>query len=137
MQLHRRCRLPGNVRQLKNLIESMVVLAPEGEIRSAAISLRYPRRKARAAVRIDAPKSGAGGQELEFIFRTLVDLKMQLEDLRRRIEGGAAITTGGGLLKSDSGIRGLGLRYSGPNPIRSPQAPTQAFILKAGCRCRM
>src|SRR4029077_1239707 len=28
---------PGNVRQLRNLIESMVVLAPEGEIRASDI----------------------------------------------------------------------------------------------------
>src|SRR5438876_3454651 len=79
---------PGNVRQLKNLIESMVVLAPEGEIRAADIPREIRERTLTLPVRIAVPvrqESGAGGQELEFIFRTLVELKMQLEALRRRI----------------------------------------------------
>src|SRR2546426_10254189 len=29
---------------------------------------------------------GAGAQELEFIFRSLVELKLQVEELRRRLE---------------------------------------------------
>src|SRR5438034_7028038 len=80
---------PGNVRQLRNLIESMVVLAPEGEIRASDIPADIRERTRSLPVRIPAPVregSGAGSQELEFIFRTLVELKMQLEGLRRRIE---------------------------------------------------
>jgi DNA-binding NtrC family response regulator len=77
---------PGNVRQLRNLIESMVVLAPEGEIRSRDIPPDIREGRRALPVRIDTPNAGAGSQELAFIFRTLVELKMQLEDLRRRIE---------------------------------------------------
>jgi DNA-binding NtrC family response regulator len=80
---------PGNVRQLKNLIESMVVLAPEGEIRATDIPRDIRERTRTLPVRITVPErqeSGAGSQGLEFIFRTLVELKMQLEALRRRIE---------------------------------------------------
>ena len=81
---------PGNVRQLRNLIESMVVLAPEGEIRAADIPRDVRERSLTLPVRIAGPgrqESGVGNQELEFIFRSLVELKMQLEDLRRRIDG--------------------------------------------------
>jgi len=82
---------PGNVRQLRNLIESMVVLAPEGEIRDSDIPPDVRERTRTLPVRIPSPmrqESGAGGgsQELEFIFRTLVELKIQLEALRQRIE---------------------------------------------------
>ncbi|HKA59622.1 MAG TPA: sigma-54 dependent transcriptional regulator [Gemmatimonadales bacterium] len=80
---------PGNVRQLKNLIESMVVLAPEGEIRASDIPPDVRERTRTLPVRIPSParqESGAGNQELEFIFRTLVELKMQLEALRQRFE---------------------------------------------------
>ncbi len=80
---------PGNVRQLRNLIESMVVLAPEGEIRASDIPRDIRERTRTLPVRIAAPvrqESGAGSQELEFIFRTLVELKMQLDALGRRIE---------------------------------------------------
>jgi DNA-binding NtrC family response regulator len=86
---------PGNVRQLKNLIESMVVLAPEGEIRASDIPRDIRERTRTMPVRI-AGAGGAGGapreitgQELEFIFRTLVEMKVQLEELRRRIEARA------------------------------------------------
>jgi DNA-binding NtrC family response regulator len=77
---------PGNVRQLRNLIESMVVLAPEREIKASDIPREIRERTRILPVRIAQAVSGAGGQELEFIFRTLVELKMQLEDLRRRID---------------------------------------------------
>src|SRR5258706_5820762 len=77
---------PGNVRQLRNLIESMVVLAPEGEIRASDIPRDIRERTRTLPVRIEAPTPQVAGQELEFIFRSLVELKMQLEDLRRRIE---------------------------------------------------
>src|SRR6266487_1335560 len=77
---------PGNVRQLRNLIESMVVLAPEGEIRASDIPRDIRERTRTLPVRIEAPTPQVAGQELEFIFRSLVELKMQLEDLRRRID---------------------------------------------------
>src|SRR5436190_13792611 len=78
---------PGNVRQLRNLIESMVVLAPEGEIRASDIPRDIRERTRTLPVRIEAPTPPqVAGQELEFIFRSLVELKMQMEDLRRRIE---------------------------------------------------
>ena len=80
---------PGNVRQLRNLIESMVVLAPEGEIRASDIPRDIRERTRTLPVRIEmaGQEQGAGSRELEFIFRTLVDLKMQLQELRQRIEG--------------------------------------------------
>src|SRR5467141_624720 len=93
---------PGNVRQLKNLIESMVVLAPEGEIRASDIPRDIRERSSTLPVRIEAPPPRqVAGQELEFIFRSLVELKMQLEDLRRRIDDKPAervevIEVGGG-----------------------------------------
>jgi len=80
---------PGNVRQLRNLIESMVVLAPAGEIRATDIPPDIRERTRTLPVLIPSParqELGAGSQELEFIFRTLVELKMQLGELRQKIE---------------------------------------------------
>ena len=77
---------PGNVRQLRNLIESMVVLAPGAEIRASDIPadiLDGPGTllPVRVGTR-DGP-----GHELEFILRSLVELKLQVEELRRRLDG--------------------------------------------------
>jgi DNA-binding NtrC family response regulator len=84
---------PGNVRELRNLIESMVVLAPgriirpedippdirdaRGRSRLLPVPLRRPER---------ADAAGAPPPELEFIFRTLVDLRVDVDELRRQFE---------------------------------------------------
>jgi DNA-binding NtrC family response regulator len=80
---------PGNVRQLRNLIESMVVLAPGSEIRASDIPPDvFDGPGSFLPVRIMAGQGGggAGGQELEFILRSLVELKLQVEELRRRLD---------------------------------------------------
>jgi DNA-binding NtrC family response regulator len=77
---------PGNVRQLRNLIESMVVLAPEGEIRASDIPRDIRERGRGLPMRLPVATRDVAGQELEFILRSLVELKVQVEELRRRFE---------------------------------------------------
>ena len=86
---------PGNIRQLRNLIESMVVLAPGTEIRASDIPQDILEGAPTllpvlAAGRPGGQGGGAGGaigaQELGFILRGLVDLRMQVEELRRRLD---------------------------------------------------
>src|SRR5437899_4469469 len=77
---------PGNVRQLRNLVESMVVLAPEGEIRASDIPRDIREHGGGLPVRVPAASRDVAGQELEFIFHRLVDFKLPVEELRRRIE---------------------------------------------------
>jgi DNA-binding NtrC family response regulator len=99
---------PGNVRELKNLVESMVVLSPgkqigiedlPGEIRDPGRSSRLlPVPVGRALTRL---ADGAGKDEekdegtveasrfrpeLEFVFRTLVELRMDMDQLRREFD---------------------------------------------------
>ena len=78
---------PGNVRQLRNLIESMVVLAPGREIQGADIPPDVREGGPRLLpMRVAGASEGVTGHELEFIFRSLVELKLQIEDLRRRVD---------------------------------------------------
>src|SRR5438093_735553 len=128
---------PGNVRQLKNLIESMVVLAPEGEIRASDIPRDIRERTRTMPVRI-AEAQGVPreitGQELEFIFRTLVEMKVQLEELRHRIEERAperveVIEVGG------SREQGAGSRRLEPatvDPLDSTPGPDGPVVYRAG-----
>jgi len=77
---------PGNVRQLRNLVESMVVLAPQDEIRAADIPRDIRERGRGLPVLVQGAIRDVPGQELQFIFRSLVELKLQVEELRRRLD---------------------------------------------------
>jgi len=78
---------PGNVRQLRNLIESMVVLSPSGEIRASDIP-REIRESTGRNLPVHVPQVGRdiAGQELQYIVNSLLDLRLQVEDLRRRLD---------------------------------------------------
>jgi DNA-binding NtrC family response regulator len=79
---------PGNVRQLRNLIESMVVLAPGAEIRASDIPTDILEGPGTLLPVVAGRRDGgtAGGPELEFILRSLLELKIQVEELRRRLD---------------------------------------------------
>ncbi|MEZ4456257.1 MAG: sigma 54-interacting transcriptional regulator [Gemmatimonadales bacterium] len=78
---------PGNVRQLRNLVESMVVLAPGTEIRASDIPAEVL-EGAHTLLPVLVSQAGRqpASQELEFILRSLMDLRLQVEELRRRLD---------------------------------------------------
>ncbi len=93
---------PGNVRELRNLVESMVVLAPGREVGLQDIPrelrggegrslLPVPWRDPGAPARPGEGGAGDRGRgelrpELEFVFRTLVELRVDMEELRREFD---------------------------------------------------
>lgn len=82
---------PGNVRELRNLVESMVVLATGREIGVQDIpsQLRGAGSDRFLPVHVGPMiREGerAEGRELEFIVRSLLELKLQVEELRRRVD---------------------------------------------------
>src|SRR5262249_38105675 len=79
MQLLVEASWPGNVRQLRNLIESMVVLAPGREVRPSDIPPDVLEGASRLLpVRVTGGVHGPGAQELEFILRNIMDLRLQI-----------------------------------------------------------
>ena len=82
---------PGNVRELRNLIESMVVLAHGREIGAEDIPRAIRDGGGRRLLPVTVGplvRDGdrAPGREFEFIVRSLVELKLQVEELRRRMD---------------------------------------------------
>jgi DNA-binding NtrC family response regulator len=128
---------PGNIRELRNLVESMVVLNPKREIGLEDIP-REIRSGSRALLPVPwgprelqtGKKDEDGGRdlrpELEFVFRTLVELRVDMDQLRQqfeayrdemedRLEGSpspSVILRSGetelGRLRSDAGLKGRG-----------------------------
>ena len=136
---------PGNVRELRNLVESMVVLAPGREIQPEDIPDEV-RRKGGVSDLLPAPipraaDGEAGGAvdirpELEFIFRTLVDMRVDLDDLRKDFEqyrehrlplgqvsahgsGNVSSHAAGSAADDDGGATGQGGRDTGEVSVRS------------------
>lgn len=90
---------PGNVRQLRNLIESMVVLAPGTEIRASDIppdileggpntlpAVIGTRRDLGEGAGTPDGRATLEPHQLEFILRSIVDLRRQVEGLQRRVD---------------------------------------------------
>jgi DNA-binding NtrC family response regulator len=82
---------PGNVRELRNLVESMVVLAPGREI--GPDDIPRPIREGGAARFLPVHvgpvvrgTAGTEGRELEFLVRSMLELRLQVEELRRRLD---------------------------------------------------
>ncbi len=85
---------PGNVRELRNLVESMVVLAPGREIQATDIPRELREGGSRfLPVHVGPVLRGAmaaDGREMEFVVRSLVELKLQIEELRSRMNQAGA-----------------------------------------------
>jgi DNA-binding NtrC family response regulator len=66
----------------------MVVLAPTSEIRASDIpsDVREQGRDRLLPVRVPGLAREVAGQELAYIVQSLLDLRLQVEDLRRRID---------------------------------------------------
>jgi len=86
---------PGNVRELRNLVESMVILAPGRRIEARDIPAEVRNPQSRGLLPAPLYKNvlpmgqegdGSLRPELEFVFRTLVNLRMDVDDLRRDFE---------------------------------------------------
>jgi DNA-binding NtrC family response regulator len=83
---------PGNVRELRNLVESMVVVAPGRVIRPEDIpsEVREGGRRGSLlpvlAARPQPHPAEARPEELDFVLRTIFDLRLDVEDLRREFD---------------------------------------------------
>jgi len=114
---------PGNVRELRNLVESMVVLAHGREIGADDIPRPIRDGGGRRLLPVHVGpvvREGerAQGRELEFIVRSLVELKLQVEELRRRMDGESRSPAPGWLgdVRVPSAVSGAGADEVVPMP---------------------
>ena len=136
---------PGNVRELRNLVESMVVLSHGREIGPEDLPRTIREGGSARFLPVPVPSLVQGaartdGRELEFILRSLLELKLQVEELRRRMDDdrgsaglgvvgpgrgafiGEVVAPGGGVLGPGS-VPGIGARDESPPPNVVTVAP--------------
>ena len=129
---------PGNVRELRNLLESMVVLSHGREIGPADLprQIRDGGTARFLPVRVGPSARGAEraageGRELEFILRSLLELKLQVEELRRQVDGGRPGMVGG---EGGFGVSRGGFIGEVPAPEVGSSTPLPAAISAIGPR---
>ncbi len=138
MEMLARYSWPGNVRELRNLIESMVVLSPGHEIGVADIppqirdglTRMLPVRLPPVPGNRNGPDTNQvlGAAELEFILRNLVELKVQVEDLRRRLDQSPAVAMPEALVAGGA-VEPMSARL--PNSVEVVPGMTMAQIERA------
>jgi len=143
---------PGNVRELRNLVESMVVLSPGREIQPEDLprqirdggSARWLPVPVGPAARAQAAAS-ADGRELEFILRSLLELRLQVEDLRRKVDDsvggmdgsafiGELLPTGQLGAGTGAGAVASGRRIAGALSPRDELPPPNVVVVAPGTR---
>ncbi len=136
---------PGNIRELRNLVESMVVLAPNRAIRPEDIPDEVRRGRGTSLlpvpiVRREGDKEGKATlrPELEFIFRTLVELRVDMDELKREFEAyrsGASVDlspyavvgrVGAGQVRDDD--RGIEIGAYTPDAVGEDQEGEEATV---------
>ena len=138
---------PGNVRELKNLVDSMVVLAPGREIEPEDLPRQIRDGGSARLLPVRLPglgraggDRGGSGQELEFIVRSLLELKLQVEELRHRLDsehaGRLPVGEAGGWLGEIGGARGAGTGGTAVAAIepRGAEPPANEVVIPAGTR---
>jgi len=113
MQLLMDYSWPGNVRELRNLVESMVVLSPGREIMPEDLPSQIHAGGAGRflPVHVGAARGQAAageGREVEFILRSILELRLQVEELRRKFDETMAGVSDGAFIGEvlPSGVRG-------------------------------
>jgi DNA-binding NtrC family response regulator len=129
---------PGNVRELRNLVESMVVLAPGRRIEATDIPTDVREGGTRfLPARVSGAQPSEGSpQELAFIFQSLVELKLQIEELQRRMdtrpEDRVEVVEVG--VRPDRGDGREVIHLTSQSIMEEEEEPEQVVIYRAGMR---
>jgi transcriptional regulator with PAS, ATPase and Fis domain len=75
-------RFPGNIRQLKNLVEQMSVLEFDREINSETLRRYLPERSKNLPALINNGKGGEDFSERDILYKVLFDLKKDVSDMK-------------------------------------------------------
>lgn len=79
-------RFPGNIRQLKNLVEQMSVLELEREIDAAKLAHYLPQAEQQLPALLKTSRNGDGGfSERDLLYKVLFDMKKDMSELKKLV----------------------------------------------------
>lgn len=84
-ELLMRFRFPGNIRQLKNLVEQISVLEIERELSAETIAKYLPRESTIPILYSMAGKEDEGISERELLYKVLFDMKRDMNELKKLV----------------------------------------------------
>lgn len=95
-------RFPGNIRQLKNLVEQMSVLATDQKEINGETLLRYLPRETTLPALYQDGQSAENISEREILYKVLFDLRRDVNDLKKLVlENGANPSSAAQILKDN------------------------------------
>jgi transcriptional regulator with PAS, ATPase and Fis domain len=100
-------RFPGNIRQLKNLVEQISVLSTDNKDISAEILQRYlPRENSLPAlIKNTTPSDKDGLSERDILYKVLFDMKKDVNELKKLVlEAYSGVGKAGQLIKENPGL---------------------------------
>lgn len=77
-------RFPGNIRQLKNLVEQISILEMEDEISPETLASYLPKDSNNLPAIIDKPEN-AGMSERDILYKVLFDMKKDMNDMKKLV----------------------------------------------------
>jgi transcriptional regulator with PAS, ATPase and Fis domain len=99
-------RFPGNIRQLKNLVEQISVLSTDNKEIDAEVLKRYlPQQNVLPALYKGGSPEKDGLSERDILYKVLFDMKKDMNELKKLVlETYAGIGKGGQLIKENPGL---------------------------------
>lgn len=85
VQLLNQYSWPGNIRQLKNMVEQLSVIETERELSAQILNNYIPAEKEQSSVIVGTENSAENFSERELMYKILFDMKKDLTDLKKLV----------------------------------------------------
>jgi transcriptional regulator with PAS, ATPase and Fis domain len=118
-------RFPGNIRQLKNLVEQISVLSTDNkEIDSEILRRFLPRENSLPALYKGLSGEKDGLSERDILYKVLFDMKKDVHDLKKLVlETYTGLGKGTQIVKENPGL------FEGVHPVTEPRTENETVVL--------
>jgi transcriptional regulator with PAS, ATPase and Fis domain len=128
-------RFPGNIRQLKNIVEQISVLSPDQkEINAAALATYLPKESTLPAL-YNGPSGSENISEREILYKVLFDMRKDVNDLKKLVLESLGNPAEAAQILKDNASLFESLRHEEPrpanemvlniNPVRQTETPAE------------